>query len=268
MDHGPYLTEFDLELIRILSSDLIFATIPIIAHLFPAMPLRTIQYRLQRLTALNYLTRRLYPAFYPVPKLALYYAGPRAPEALSIPADHPAFDARRKRATYMKDSAVPHFLLGQNVHAKFIFETRQSPSFRLSTWVDSANPIWQTLHDYGLALSPDAYLELKFEDTICPAFLEIDTGSERGPIIKAKFRAYHDYAASGRFQHHFSISHFSVLFLTTTPRRVRSLLPHTSRFTPHLFWFATFDQFLKESIPDPYWMVPPSDTPQSLATSA
>src|SRR2546428_257346 len=62
MDH-PYLSEFDLELIRMLSNDLVFLTTRIASQLFPRVPLRTIQHRIHRLLALKYLSRRLFPAF-------------------------------------------------------------------------------------------------------------------------------------------------------------------------------------------------------------
>jgi hypothetical protein len=263
MDH-PYLSEFDVELIRVLSTHLVFVTRKIVSQLFPDRSDRNLQFRIRRLVRLGFLSPRLFPAFYPVPKLPLYFAGPCAPEALSVSSQDPAFIAHRKRALYMKDSAIPHFLLIQTAQAKFIAETRQPDSPQFLTWVPSYHPLWETLHDYGFPLNPDGYAELRIDGSIHPMFLELDTGTERRANLKAKFKAYDDYAVSGKFQHHFSTPKFRVLFLTTTPRRISSLLPTVAPFTSHLFWFATIEDFLNTRLLDSYWTVPPSDTPQSL----
>jgi len=263
MDH-PYLTDFDLELIRVLSTDLLFVTTRIVAQLFPTTPARSIRHRIHKLVERKYLSQRLYPSSYPVPKLPLYLAGSQARMALPKPPPEAAFLAHRKRAIYMKDTAIPHSLLIQTAHARLLSETRQSGSPQLLTWIPSYDPLWDELHDYGFSLNPDAYMEIRIEGIIQPFFLEIDAGTERGASLKTKFQAYHDYASSGTFQHHFSAPSFRVLFVTTTLRRIQHLTPGLARYAPQLFWLAPLDTFLTSALLHPYWTAPPADTFQSL----
>lgn len=261
---NPFLTELDIELLKVLSGDLLFATTTIVSILFPATPARTIRHRIRKLLERKFLSRRLYPSSYPVPKLSVYFAGPQANTALSQIPSESAFLAHRKRAIYMKDSAIPHCLLIQTAHARFLAQTRDPRQSQLLTWIPSYDGIWTKLHDYGFMLNPDAYLELRIEGVICPFFLEMDAGTERGANLKAKFQAYHDYAASGIFQNHFSAPSFRVLFITTTPRRIQHLAPILARYDPHLFWLAPHDDFISLPILNAYWITPPSDTALSL----
>ncbi len=265
MPTHPFLTTFDIDLIRLLTSDFLLLSGKQISTLFPDRSPRNIRYRLHRLALQGFISSRLFPAHYNVPKLPLYFAGPKAPEALSIESSD-AFLKHRKRAIYMKDRAIPHFLLIQSAYGKLLSETRQSTVCQLTSWIHPYDPLWNTFQDYGLQFRPDAYGEIRIHTLTVPFFLEIDTGEERGAPLKHKFDKYNEYALSGNFQHHFSLPKFRLLFITTSPRRIRELLRITTPHLSHVFWFATFEDFLQKSLLESYWSVAGSDALHALST--
>ncbi len=266
MSNHPFLTDFDLDLIRLLAADFVLLSGKQIQALFPQRSSSNIRYRLHRLKSLGFISCRLFPAHYDVPKLPLYFVGPKAAEPLSLERSDPTFIAHRKRAIYLRERAIPHFLLIQSVYSKFLVETRHSNSCQLTSWIQPYDPLWNTFREYGLGFRPDGYGELHIQTLIQPFFLEVDRGDEHTPLLKTKFDRYNDYARSGNFQHHFGISAFRLLFITTSPKRVHKLLRLTASHTPHLFWFATFQDFLDKPLLDPYWSASGSDVIHSLST--
>lgn len=265
MPGHPFLTTFDVDLIRMLTSDFLLLSGKQISALFPDRSPRNIRYRLRRLVLQGFISSRLFPRYYNVSKLPLYFAGPKAPDALSLEPSE-IFLKHRKRAIYMKDRAIPHFLLIQSAYGKLLSETRQSTVCQLTSWIHPYDPLWNTFNDYGLQFRPDAYAEIRIHTHTVPFFLEIDTGEERGVPLKLKFDKYNDYALSGNFQQHFSLPKFRLLFISTSHRRIRELLRLTASHLSHVFWFATFEDFLQKSLLEPYWSVSGSDARHSLST--
>src|ERR1043166_1551127 len=98
MPSHPFLSPFDLDLIKHLASDFVLLPRTHIQALFPERSSSNIRYRLHRLRSQGFISCRLFPAHYDVPKLPLYFAGPKAAEALSLEPSDPAFIAHRKRA--------------------------------------------------------------------------------------------------------------------------------------------------------------------------
>ncbi len=262
----PFLTTFDLDLIKFLASDFVLLSRVQIQALFPERSSSNIRYRLHRLKSQGFIACRPFPAHFDVPKLPLYLVGPKAPEALSIEPSDPTFIAHRKRAMYMRERAIPHFLLIQSAYTKLLVETRRSDSCQLTSWIQPYDPLWDTFSQYGLGFRPDGYGEFRIQTLNLPFFLEIDRGDERGVPLKTKFDKYNDYALSGNFQHHFGTPAFRMLFITTSPKRILELLRVTASHTPHLFWFATFKDFLSEPLLDPHWSASGSDVLHSLST--
>ncbi len=203
MPSYPFLTTFDVDLIRLLTSDFLLLSGKQISTLFPDRSPRNIRYRLRRLALQEFISSRLFPALEPSEE----------------------FLKHRKRAIYMKERAIPHFLLIQSAYGKLLSETRQSTVCRLTSWIHPYDPLWNTFNDYGLQFRPDAYGEIRIHTLTVPFFLEIDTGEERGAPLKHKFDKYNDYALSGNFQQHFSLPKFRLLFVTTSQRRIKLPAP-------------------------------------------
>src|SRR6266403_351653 len=103
MSNHPFLSTFDLELIRLLASPFVLLSRKQMQALFPQRSSSNIRYRLHRLKSQGFISSRLFPAHYDVPKLPLYFVGPKAAEALSLEPSDPAFIAHRKRAIYMRE---------------------------------------------------------------------------------------------------------------------------------------------------------------------
>src|SRR6266446_5276033 len=167
MPSHPFLTTFDLDLIKFLASDFVLLSRVQIQALFPERSSSNIRYRLHRLKSQGFIACRPFPAHFDVPKLPLYLVGPKAPEALSIEPSDPTFMAHRKRAMYMRERAIPHFLLIQSAYAKLLVETRRSDSCQLTSWIQPYDPLWDTFNQYGLGFRPDGYGDFRIR---CASF--------------------------------------------------------------------------------------------------
>ena len=253
----------DIELVRLLREDFVLLTRSQICELFPGRSIRRTNFRLRKLRQAAYLSRR-YPAGMLVPKIPLYYIGPRAAEALSRDPRDPGVLSRRKQALQLRDASLPHLLLVNSVHIKFLSASRHYSDFELLSWIPQYDSVWQTLNQYGFPLRPDGYGEYRKELLTLRFFLELDRGTERGRALHNKLAAYTEYARSGRFEEHFSASGFRVLFIPPTLRRARQLLRAISSHNPDLFWVTPADQFFHQPLFDPHWQCPNSDILYSL----
>ena len=253
----------DVELIRLLAEHLVLLTRSQICELYPTRSVRRTNFRLRQLFKAGYLSRR-YPSGMLMPKIPLYYPGPKAAEALNRQRDDHQVLASRKRALLLRDGAIPHTLLVNAVHIKFLTASLQYKDFELLSWISQHDPLWNTLNRYGFPLRPDGYGEFRKEPVIIRFFLELDRSAQRGRALHAKLAGYAQYARSGRFQQHFSASGFRVLFVPQNPRRARQLLRAMSKFASDLFWVAPADAFLQKPLFDPCWHTPSSDTLSAL----
>ncbi len=262
----PFLTRNDLELLRLLAKDFLLLTRQQINTLFPDRSLRNTNYRLRKLLIGGFVSRRLYPSVAWGPKIPLYYLGPKATEALGLAPSDPKMLARRKRALQLSDGGIPHHLLVDSVHIRFLVAPKTYPAYELLSWIPQYDALWTTLNDHGFPLRPDGYSEIRQTRVILRFFLELDRGTERGQAIRAKFDEYQQYLVSGRYEQHFSAPNFRVLFITSTERRAGLLARHASSFPGDLFWFSPADTFFRAPLLDPYWRIANSDVLQSLST--
>ena len=261
----PLLTSYDLELLRVLAGDFVLLTRQQICQLFPDRSVRNTNYRLHKLIESGYVSRRFYPSVSLTPKVPLYYLGTKAAEALGFQPDAPEILARRKQALQLRDGAIPHFLLVNSVHIKFLTATRDYPDYELHSWIHQYDSLWRILNDHAFPLRPDAYAEFSKDSYTVRVFLELDRGTERGPAIRNKLTEYHQYALSGLFQEHFSAPNFRVLFITNTDRRLRHLVRHMTHYESDIFWTTTTRCFFDHPLFHPCWSLPRSDVLNSIA---
>jgi hypothetical protein len=86
-----------------------------------------------------------------------------------------------------------------------------------------------------LLVKPDAFVELDHPSFSDLFFLEIDTGSQSRPVIRAKLDAYRRYAASGVEQGAQGGVFPRVVFLTTSEQRHDVLVDLLSELDPELW---------------------------------
>ena len=256
----------DRQLIEYLATDFVLLTSTQIRELFPGRAVRRTNFRLRKLVRAGYLSRR-FPTGILLSHTSLYYLGPRATEALGLDPADPALRLRRKQALQLRDGVLPHFLLVNTVHIKFLTAARQYPDYELSNWIPQYAPIWNTLNQYGFPLRPDGYAECRQAAQVSHFFIEVDCGTERGSLIQQKLAAYADYARSQRFQAQFSAPDFRVLFILPSRRRARQILPLMRRMPSDLFAVSTVDDFLKQGLLESHWGIADSDVPQALIIS-
>lgn len=256
----------DRELLHYLSSDYVLLTREQIAQLFPGRSVRRTNFRLRKLLQAGYLSRR-YPAGLLMSHVPLYYLGPRAAEPLALDPGDPKLRLRRKQALQLRDGALPHFLLVNAIHIKFLTASREYPDYELLNWIPQHAPIWGTLNQYGFPLRPDGYAECRQAAQLSHFFIELDRGSERGDAIRKKFLAYAQYARSGRFQAQFSAHDFRVLCIVPSWRRARPLLQLMHSTSPQLFAITSADEFFRQGLLEPHWKSSDSEIPQALLIS-
>ncbi len=253
----------DLELIQQLAKDFLLLTRRQIAELLPGRSVRRTNFRLRKLHRAGYISRR-YPNAMLMARVPLYYLGPNAAEALGLDAQDIKLRQRRRQAIQLKESALPHFLLVNSVHIKFLVAARNYCEFVLLNWVPQYAPIWATLNQYGLPIRPDAYAECRVDALVLRFFVELDRGTERGASMRKKIDSYTEYLRSGRFAQHFSAPDFRVLFIAPSQRRAQRLLRIMASSNHELGAATSFESFFERPLLEPHWLLPGSKTAQPL----
>ncbi len=263
--YGLRIQPRDVELLRLLLDHFGVLTRQQICDLFPGRGVRRTNRRLRKLIAAGFLSRRN-PFGYFVERIPLYFLGPCAFDALSIEPTDARLAARRKQAAHLRDRALPHFLLTNEVHIKFLTAEREYPDYQLLSCIPGDDSLWNELNQYGFPLRPDAYLEYRKDSLHFCAFIELDRSTERAPRLHDKLAAYNDYAASGRFRDQFAAEHFRVLFIVPTTRRRHYLLRALKQYRAGLFFTSSYEDFFSRSIFEPYWISNASENLLSLST--
>ncbi|MFC5830628.1 replication-relaxation family protein [Nonomuraea insulae] len=127
--------------------------------------------------------------------------------------DLPAFGYRQDRALSIAYSQRLAHTVGVNqVFADLYSTARHKPGCSLDTWW----PENRCADTWGKHVRPDAYGRWRENGGILDFFLEYDTGTETLDRVAAKLSGYASLAATTRIV-------TPVLFLTSTPRREKSL---------------------------------------------
>jgi len=110
-----------------------------------------------------------------------------------------------------------HALTASEVYTRLVEATRGTPR-SLTQWQGEPEAWRRFAGPYGeqLLLKPDAFVELDDASFTDLYLVEIDTGSQSRPVIRAKLNSYLKYAASGQEQAAQGGVFPRVVFLTTT----------------------------------------------------
>ena len=116
----------------------------------------------------------------------------------------------------------------------------------------------------SIKLTPDAYFELETRESIRPAFLEVDLGTEALKVWQQKTAYYLQLAVSGEFVKRFRHPQFRVLVVANSEKRISNIRSVVGKFTDKIFWFTTLETINRDGIWSPIWLRPTGDQRQSL----
>jgi hypothetical protein len=256
----------DRELLLLFSRDFLLLSDDAVAHLFPHRSPRALRMRLKKLAAAHFvqLFQPIESSFLSAAR-PLYYLGPKGQHILDPERKAARVQLRVKQARSVSVASLPHRLFADAIHITFRRAKWHYPDYTLLEYIPQYDPVWKTLLDHGLSVHPDGYAEYTKAGRTFHCFIEADRGTYRGIHLTKRLQAYAAYAKSGTFQLHFSSdSRFRVLFIATSPGRVRHLLHAARTCDPDLFWVATRQDFDLQPLFQAHWLLIGSSVPHAL----
>jgi hypothetical protein len=214
-----------------------------------------------RLLALNRagLLRRFFLGSAGSGRKALYALSARGAAEVSVSARGPR---RRNDEVLIADHLVSHQLGINSLYCALKYAALPAP-VSFERWVSFSEPLSEDLR-----LTPDAYVELKTRTGTMAAFLEVDLGHEHLAIWKEKVKKYIQLALSGDCERQFGQSHFRVLVIANSERRLSSIRKVVRASTQKIFRFATIESIETKSFFGPVWHRPEGDDRQALFADA
>lgn len=179
---------------------------------------------------------------------ALYALSRKAAQAFDLP--YRGLQ-RRKDEVLATDLFVQHQLAVNQVYCALKYAPTPPAGVSFGRWISFTAPLSATLR-----LIPDGYVELTSPTGIVAAFLEVDRGPETLKVWQEKVRKYIALANSGQFEPAFHQSHFRVLVVATSLRRMFSIRQTIAAMTDKVFWFATLDSSANGGLFGPVWLRP------------
>lgn len=187
---------------------------------------------------------------------ALYALTPKAARLVDVPLRGP----RRKHGeTLIADFFIEHQLEINRVYCALKFTPIPVAGVLFRRWVTFAEPLTKT-HK----LIPDGYFELETPRGILSSFLEVDLGHEGLRVWKEKVGAYLNLAISGDYERRFGEPRFRVAVIANSERRMQSIRSAVAPITERIFWFASLERIVKETIFAPVWLRPRGDQSQEF----
>jgi hypothetical protein len=125
----------------------------------------------------------------------------------------------------------------------------------------------------AVTIIPDAYFTLASARALDGFALEVDRGTVTERRMRARFRAYGQWAAAGGYQRHFPAKSFRVIVAVTASGRDRKRLQTLKRWCEEerggsLFWFVARASLDDDVIAQPVWSIAGSSLAQSLALTS
>jgi hypothetical protein len=157
----------------------------------------------------------------------------------SVAAGAPFIPLKWKSNSFLLGNAfVAHQLALNDIYIEAVFDSG-------FIWRTFAQPI-----SISIPLIPDAFIETEARSF----FIEVDLGTEQLPVWTRKASLYLKLATSGAFSEITAHSRFSVLVVASDESRTHALRRHVSKQTQKLFWFATFDNIMRQGFWSSLWL--------------
>jgi hypothetical protein len=216
-DHFLFLTRRQIELVLTLAT-------------------RTANRHLDWLVSEQYLCRRYRVDTFTHFQTPVYYLGRAGWNAAGCLTDD--YKKYERDVAARRERGMRHLLSVYDVCLKFILNSR------VRRIINADDGRWQQNITFGNV--PDCWIQFDGGE----AFVEVDLGTESPRVVDRKFQNYIEFKQSGRYGSAFPGCDFRILFITTTEERIGSLQTIT---TSDDIWFATMDEFLKESLDHQHW---------------
>lgn len=155
---------------------------------------------------------------------------------------------RRNDECVPYDSYIDHRLAINEVYCA-LKSRRFSAHLRLVSWRDFYVPLTS-----GLPLVPDGYIEAETQTSVIAAFVEVDLGTERLRVWKAKAQNYLQLALSEYFPREFRQSQFRVLVIASSNARLNSIRGTVATITKKIFWFTTLASIQANGVAQAKWV--------------
>jgi hypothetical protein len=186
---------------------------------------------------------------------AVYALSRKTAQAFNLPYRGPQ---RRKDEVLVTDLFVQHQLAVNLVYCAAKYSTPPA-GVAFKRWIPFTVPLSETLR-----LIPDGYVEITTPAEIRAAFVEVDRGPETLKVWQEKVRKYFALANSGQFEPAFHQSHFRVLVVATSERRMHSIRKTIAEMTDKVFWFATLDSLSNGGVFGTVWLMPRDEERRTL----
>ncbi len=251
------LTERDCEVIRMVNDCRMLSTDQIVALFFGSRS--TAQFRLARLFQHEFLERHFLSVVAGAPgkSPALYTVGKRGVQVLVDRFGYDRSQVRRSRRATLGWHLVDHLLAVNALRVTITLAARQQ-GMTLETWLDETvfrgQPDYVILTDrrgrkHKKPVFPDGYFCLQTPRGKARFFLEADRGTEALAKFAPQIAVYQEYMASGQYQARFHARSLRILIVTSTERRLKSLMRVTEKVGgDETYWFTTFERVAEETI--------------------
>jgi len=204
-----------------------------------------INIRLKKLYDHGYLSRRFMPTIMGKPQ-ALYFLGPKGIISVVETAgiDPLCLEKERKQIQAHKDLFLNHQLFLNDVRIAFSLAIRKYPQMSLERWIKERDCFIQfpTIQGGIATLIPDGCLILSYQRKLYSFFVEVDCSTMTNGRLRAKAKAYLNYARSGCSLQDFGFQYFRVLIITKTLEWLNNLKATIEELSDRIFYFAVRDQ--------------------------
>lgn len=215
-----------------------------------------INIRLKKLYNHGFLDRRFLPTIMGNPQ-ALYFLGPNGVinVAQNSGIDPTRLEKDRRHIHDRKDLFLNHHLFLNEVRIAFALAIREHRAMSLERWIKEKDCLLEfpTIQGRATTLRPDGGLILSYQARLYSFFVEVDCSTMSNGRLRAKAKAYLNYAQSGYSLQDFGFQYFRVLIITKTEERLNNLKATIEELTDRLFYFSTRDQILSGSVVDRLW---------------
>lgn len=158
-----------------------------------------------------------------------------------------------------KDFFVEHQLAVNSIYAALKYRPMPVTDTEFVRWRSFYGPIAE-----AIPLTPDGYALLKTPLGVIGHFLEVDLGTERRSVWKAKVENYLQLSLSDNRERLIGERRFRVLVIANSARRLQSIRAVVAGIVDMIFWFTTLGDIAGDAFFRPVWLRPVGETRVSL----